>query len=725
MVQITVESSAQNEFYPIQKEVKVMDKLKIAILLVGLFTFISQVNLFAEDSGTASLKGIFSDVSGDEQKYRENLQISDDFYGGLEGFSLRKGNDTIKLDIDGRALYEKDLGLNLNLIKENTGSIKINLDSYRKYYDSSNVYYPYFPYIYELDRDLHTDRGSYSIEADLTLPKLPKILLGYEKKTKEGEENLYWGGWVRDGAKNLWIVWANPLYREVDYDSDNFFIGVEHKLGNINLRFRQEWGIFEGDQSHREPGYRTDGPHVFNRDYRNILDHKTSNTRFSLGGNILKNLNLDIGYDYQTVKNKNNYDVDCYTPAGAIYYGEHSINYNNNIHEGESKLNSFKTNLTLLATDTITIFGGIKYRQGKSDNNARREEEGSGGTAGDGNTSTAEEIWTFITANKEKTWAENFGVTLSAVPKTKLTLGLDLEQGEIEYDWNATIWTASLPGESKPGEGDWSWVGTNKFKRTIPSISIRSRPLSGLTAYAKYRYKTSKSNLNDEKDYVTRKPGDPEYSAPAGFEYLYYPGYIEERKMTTPEFIISFDIKPWQALTIRPRYEQLRTDYEVVNERDPIGKIAEYNRKVYGLGLNIEPNENILVSLNYSYRDAETETLAQNTSASIGRHPYTGATDKTYLGGLIERFDSTASTFDGQILYTYKKWVFNTSGGIVDGKGNFDTTLWWGGLSVERNLGKGISLKGGLSHYDYDEDGNGDINDYRANAFLIALNARF
>ncbi len=676
---------------------------------------------------SASPKTGVSNITGDKQKFRENLQITDGFFGGIEKFSLSRESDGIKVDLEGRALYEKDLGFNMNLAKEGLGSLKVKVDAYPRYYDSSGVYEPYSTKVYKLNKDLRVDSGLYGIEANLALPDMPKLTAGYERKQKDGDENLYWGGWVGGPVTATdWVIWTNPLSRKIDYKSNKFYLGAEHSIAGFNLMVRQEWDKFDGTQAHSEPGYTVSGVQVFNREYGNNIDNKNSLTTVALSKGFLENKSrLDMGYQYQTAKNNNSVDASAYTPAGALYYDEHSINYNNKSHAGGTKLHAFKANLAFDASRKLSFFGRVKYRKGNTENDAYLEEEGSGAKAGDNNRLTPEETWTFATANKEKTWTETLGATMGFIPKTKVTVKLDLEQSKIERDWNAAIWTAGLSGESTTGQGDWKWVAEDKRKRSLISVSARSHPFDFLSAYAKYKYKLNKSNLRETLDWATRKPSDPEYSAPAGdYLYLYLPGFIEASQKPSTEYEVSLDFKPVERVSLRPSYSYAKTEYKFTLERFPTDKIAEHKRRVYGLGVDVEPIDKALISVNYSLQDAETWTLAETATNSVNRNPYTGDPG-TWWGGRIGAFDGSSSSLDGNLSYGYKAWKFDGAGGYVMGKGNFKTKLQWFGLRAERTLGEKSSVAGGVHRRVYAEKDNGKINDYTANTLFLAGNLRF
>ncbi|MBI5395197.1 MAG: porin [Verrucomicrobia bacterium] len=671
---------------------------------------------------------IWSAVEGDKAKFREHLQKPVPFSGGLDKFWwATEGKDGFKFEMDGRALYENDYGLNLDFTKKDLGSIKLKADTYRRYYDSTGVYYPYAPAIYELNpSELYTDRGDFVIEATLALPNMPKFTVGYERMSKEGDQNMAWGGWLRQAPPgNDWILWTTPLSRELDYVSDRVYFAAEHTVAGFYIRLRQEWEQFKGSEEHIEPGFYTSGVHVFNRFYENTLDHTTWTTSLDVTKDLIeKVLILDLGYQYQQTINDNNFDSDARTPAGAVHDAEHAINFNNNSHDGWFGRHLARANLTWHATDDLTFTAGAKYKKGDTESDSQRNEEGSGGSGSDGNPATSEEIWWFDTQNREETWTESVKASLSCIPKTRLTLGADFEQSNVDYDWNAAIWTAGIPGESVTGQGNWLWDANTKYKRDNYWINIRSRPWHFLTGNLKYKYKIVKADVGENADIATLKPGDPEYEATATAN-KYYPGRMEGWRRPTHEAKLDFAIKPVDRVTLRPVGEYQISRYDTHDQIDETVETSTYTRMGYGISADFELCQNAMLTLNYMRQDITTETQADSRTASLRRDPFTGAFSAGYYGGLIEEFDGSYDTLSGVFTYTWNKLALRANAGMTNGKGSWDTHYYWAGCGADYKFSKNVSANAGYTHSRYDEDTNGNINNYYAHMVYLGVKARF
>jgi hypothetical protein len=669
-----------------------------------------------------SMLGIWSNVNGDSARFREQQQYATPFSGGIEKFWWAGDiYDGLTFEMDGRALYEQDYGFNMNLIKEDVGSIRVKADTYRHYYDSTVANSSFTPLIAdELSKELYTTRSLYSIEGILALPNLPKFTLGYERTGRDGNQNLPWGGWVRQSPPgNDWIMWNNPLSRELDYTSDRVYLGVDHTIGGFDIRFQQEWEQFDGTQYHMEPGYYTNGVLVFNRFYNNDLDHTMWTTRLQATKELIEDkLILNMNYVYRNTDNDNNADVDATKPDGTIHDAEHSINYVDNTHDGSLGRHVGTANLTWHPSEDMTFFGGLGFTYGDADNNAIRNESGSGAST----TSPAvynriDETWTFNTDTIEQTVSESFRATFSQIPRTRVTFTADLEQSNVDYDWNAMIWTAGFAGESKTGEGDWLWDADTDYKKSNFGINLRSDPWKFLSANLSYKYKSVSADVNESEDTATPKPGDPEYE-PGVDVGRYYPGTIEGWDRATHITSLTFDIKPVRRITVRPVLEWETSEYDSEDQIDGSHEISNFDRFGYGVAMDLQIASRTTLTFNYMNQDITTETEAGKGN---------GATNSTpgYIAAVIDEFDGSYETLGSVLTYSGDRFTTSLNGGMTKGEGSWDTHYYWVGLNGSYNISEKLTARAGYTYYKYDESNNGGVNNYTANGAFVGLRYEF
>src|SRR5205814_1341029 len=118
-------------------------------------------------------------VSGNKFKFREHYWQKEGFNGGLGEFEMIDHNDPeTRVSVFGHALRD-DFKLTLSLERNEVGFIHSGVSEYRKYFADTGGYFPAAkPPASNFARDLHLDIGRAWIDLGLTLPNLPRIVLG-------------------------------------------------------------------------------------------------------------------------------------------------------------------------------------------------------------------------------------------------------------------------------------------------------------------------------------------------------------------------------------------------------------------------------------------------------------------------------------------------------------------------------------------------------------------
>jgi len=142
-------------------------------------------------------------VDGDEEKFREDWWIQEDWAAGLEEFTLQHVYDNdVALSIEGRAILpEEDYKLLLHVTKPDVGFVHAGYTEYRKYFDGTGGFFNPFPSpSFELKNDMHLDIGNLFIDVGLAMPNWPKIVFGYEHQYKDGRNPCSSGVVLRRAA---------------------------------------------------------------------------------------------------------------------------------------------------------------------------------------------------------------------------------------------------------------------------------------------------------------------------------------------------------------------------------------------------------------------------------------------------------------------------------------------------------------------------------------------
>ncbi|HYE32008.1 MAG TPA: c-type cytochrome domain-containing protein, partial [Methylomirabilota bacterium] len=196
-------------------------------------------------------------VDGDEARFSEHTGLKEGFGGGIERFSLketpRKGQT---VTAEGRALFNpEDYQLKLRIEQEDLGFVQLQLEQWTKFSDPSGGYYPPFGPREFLNRGaLEQVIGRSGIDLGLTLPNLPRIVLGYEHFYRDGmRATTHWGdvGTLApydfnndpDPAANTDAKKIYPGVKGVDEEVHALKLDISHELAGLYIEnnSRIEW----------------------------------------------------------------------------------------------------------------------------------------------------------------------------------------------------------------------------------------------------------------------------------------------------------------------------------------------------------------------------------------------------------------------------------------------------------------------------------------------------
>src|SRR5208283_3946556 len=157
-------------------------------------------------------------------------------------------NKDTTLDGEGRFIIdEHDYKFQLQLTKRDFGFVRAGYTEYREYYDNQGGFYgPFTPSSFRLDQDLRVDNSDVFFEAGLTLPNLPKVTVGYERQSRDGDESLVeWGG-VTQGANTRNIYPSSDGIKE---HTDIVKLSVEYDISKVHLLDDFRYEHFSSDDT--------------------------------------------------------------------------------------------------------------------------------------------------------------------------------------------------------------------------------------------------------------------------------------------------------------------------------------------------------------------------------------------------------------------------------------------------------------------------------------------
>ncbi|MDE3065952.1 MAG: hypothetical protein KGJ60_00230 [Verrucomicrobiota bacterium] len=641
---------------------------------------------------TPTLRGF--DAHGDRGKFRELEGVPEGFGGGVENFFSRQRNAGAVLTVEGRALLpERDLKLALKLEKDDIGFVDGGFETWRKYYDDTGGYYPGFtPSTYSPGRDLHVDMGRAWMDFGLTLPRAPKVVLGYEYQSRQGNEStLAWGTVLQtSGAKNI--------YPNVQ--------GVSEHTHLLKLELTDEWLGWNIEDRARGTFYRlgesrNDTPAIpILSGGTQRLDQKVTYTRgantFRVERQVTDWWRVSAGslysrYDGTTLFNLTAADVSC-APVPGAYWRSEGVTL-----ERDSRVASLASLFLPVKGFSLSAAGQAEWTH----------EKGFGDVAldfGDPNPAFPGTV----SANQNQTeFSENLDAQFNRLPHTVVFAETRLQQESIGQSDEADNAIAFLDGAGAIGQR------TDALNHLYDTrAGFTSSPWSWLEFGGHYRRRDSDTGY----DHSSAQPGNG------------YPGFINHRDIAMDEIAGRLALRPAFWLSGRLTYAWNVSRYSAATAGatnfdgslaapgGPLlaGRTASH---VAGLNLMITPAQRFYFSGAFTYSFSRT-TTADNGDAAVV--PYRGDVFTVSAGaGLVldARTDLNAT-----YVFSRSAYGQNNTAGLPLG---LDFTRHELLVGVTRQLSKCWSGALRYRFSQYAEPSSGGANDFTAHGIFATLNYKW
>lgn len=624
-------------------------------------------------------------VDGDDDKFREDWWIQDGVTGGAEEFKLHyKLGEDLSIDAEGRAiLLEDDYQFDLKLDKQNFGYLHAGYTEFRKYFDDTGGFFEPFsiPY-FDLDKDLHLDIGNVFVEAGLTLPDWPTLILGYEHNFKDGEKSLLQWGSVTEGGITRKIF---PAFKEIDERLDVIRAEINHEIGKVrlgdqfqyehysldNTRFEQELNLDNGSSESVTVVEKYSHDAFFNTFH--VDSHVNEKTYLSLGY-LFNKLDGDASFRMTTVPfGPEPFDKDWFSKSIDVSQDAHVVNAN-------AMLGPFRS---------LTFYGGIEGE--KLDKSGDTDAVLLETLPGVGVVSPS----ALIVSDTDK-WGleENFGVRYTAIPRTTVYAegkwtqqDIDLVERELE------------DGELAIDRDTDTWVTRQRY-----SVGFNTSPLSRTTFSARYR---RQYRSNDYDHLVDNTPGE-------------YPAFITDQDFTTDELMAKVSYRPMNRVQTSFQYQLVATDINTDSETTPPSSVlsGNYNANIYSAGVTVTPFSGLYVSGLVSYQDIRMNTF-DNGVHSVGT--YNGDVLSVIAGAGLALDSKT--DLNAQYIFSYSdNFDNNSSDGLPLGVDNQRHAVL---ATLTRQISKHFSARLRYGFYKYDDPGMGGADDYTANLIAAGCSLRF
>ena len=636
-------------------------------------------------------------VTGNKQKFREDWSQKEGFTSGYEHFEMIEpvGKDA-ELKVEGRALFpQEDYRIALTLTKPDLGFVRAGFDTYRKYFNDvggafSNQAPP------SLNRDLYVNNGRAWFDVGLTLPDLPKLVLGYEYRFRDGDEStLQWGLKTNGTFKSVY-----PGYKDLDERTHIFKLDLNHEVAGVSVEdnFRAEiydlktTRINQGDAYFFNP----DSIGIYKESYNHFdaanalrLEKPVADWLFASGGYLYSRLNGDGSFSQV---------FDSVATPGALQSGDtgRGITLSQESH-------------TINGNVRLGPWNGLSGAVG-----AQAEWERRKGLADLLTFSFPGTVPAAGASNKDRSAVdETFEVRYDRIPFTVVYGDARFQQERIDYTESGFVDDGF--GDSRDFVRDTNARGD--LKQYGAGFTISPWPRVSLDASFTHRDK--------QTDYDNRSDTDgsqPPFFIPGNG----YPAFMLSREIESDSVEARLVLRPAMWLKTTLKYEVTATDYRTSTESStnvvlgaffPGGEILAGNEDahIYSINTTLTPWRRLNLSTTFSYSQSRLLTGVNDGAIVV---PYRG---DIYSVLSTATFVVSRST-DFHARYSFSRADYrqnNEASGLPLGIG-YDRHAVTAG--VTRRLLKNMTANFQYGYFRYDEPTSGGANNYRAHAVMASLN---
>lgn len=659
-------------------------------ILLGTIHF-SASRAYSQESETASSLNFelsptlqYRSVDGDERKFREDHWIQDGWSGGLEHFLLEKPlkGDWL-LHMEGRAIVrEEDYEFRLDIKKEDLGFFRTGYTEYRKYFDDTGGFFrPFSIPVFDLNKDMHLDIGNFFLEAGITIPDLPQVVVGYEHRFKEGEKSLLEWGSVSEGALTRKIF---PSFKEMDEKLDIFKVEVDHDIGKVHVGDQFRYERYKTDTIRFEEERNLDAGTSEMVNVSEKYDHDALFNTFHLESHLNEKFYFSLGYLLHELEGHAAFSM-LTTPFGPDPFDK---NWRTRSVELDQESHVLNLNTQFGPYRQLSFHGGIQaeFTETEGDTDAILTET----LPGVGPVSPEAQIRSSMDKNG---FMEIAGVRYSGIPYTSLYAegkwtqqGIDLFEREVE--------DAALAFER--------FTDTDVDRRRY-TIGFSSSPIRRLTFSGRYR------RSYRESDYDHKEDTEPGYSA-----------FINKQELNTEEIATKVTARMITAVKATFQYQLVKTKIDTLSQTTSPSSVesGDYVANIYSVSVTATPISSLYLTGLFSYRDVNSESFDNESASVIG------------YDGDVYSFIGTAGWAVGKktdltLEYLYSlsdNFQNNATEGLPLGVDNKSHGL---SLGCSRKITDQVQARFRYGFYKYDEESNGGVDDYEVHLLGVGLEFKF
>jgi hypothetical protein len=625
----------------------------------------------------------FAKVSGNTQKFREDVGMKEGWSGGMENATLHYDiNKDTTVDGEGRFIFdEHDYKLQLQVTKKDFGFVRAGFTEYREYYDNEGGFFrPFTPSSFKLNQDLGLDVGNIFFEAGLTLPNLPKVVVGYEHQFRDRDTSLLeWGG-VTQGADTRKIY---PSAMGIHEYTDIVKLSGEYDVSKVHLRddFRYEHFSMDDTRADTSVNLNTSSSQTVTVHENN--DHDAFYNTFHMDSHVNDKVYWSLGYLFSSLSGNGNMQVVTPPPVGPF-----GNNWTTSDIDVDLYSHVVNLNLMLGPFKGLVLYSGLQAE--KTETHGFTDALLTQG-AGPATTNLIH------TANDTKSLSETFGMRYVKIPYTTLYAEGRWDEEQIDLD----------EAEAQNGVSSIALDSDETTFRQDYRAGFNTAPLPRVTLAGRYRHYIDHDDYDYDTDTVTG-----------------YPGFITAQSFTTDEAMGKLTLRPCSRFSTSFTYQHVSTDIRTSSEAVPLlapgGTLqsGDYDANIYSVSATVTPLSRWYVTGYFSLQDTHTAAFANHDPSVI-----------TYRGDVYTVMGTTGYALDNKtdltLEYSYSRsdnFTNNSSAGLPLGL-NFQRTAVQAGIS--RKIRKNVVARLHYGFYSYDESSTGGINNYTAHLASASCTVRF
>ena len=657
-------------------------------------------------SVTPSLRWI--SVNGNAAKFREHTWTNDGWAGGFQDFLLTKriGDDT-RLTSEGRVFFNAhDYRLSLEVEKQDFGFTRFGFEQFRRYYDDTGgVFEPFGASAFTLGRDLYVDTGKAWVDLGLSLPRWPKLTLGYEYQYRDGTKSMIqWGEVLGATGQQAGIY---PASKGLDEQTHILKVDLSHEIGGVQIddRFRGEFYDLGTSRVYSDFVSLEDRvPSVLTRVDENH-EHFQGANALRLEKQLRDWLLVSGGYLYSHLDGDATFNLAGFMPtdpSALLFSGEES-----------QQITLDRRSHVLNANTSMGPWEGLLFTVGVQHD--WTIEKGFGNAFLPGFPSPNPKNYS---SNRDRsTTEEHFGLRYTRIPFTVVYAETRFQQETIDHFEEESI---------DDGFGD-----SNDFLRDTDAssdmkdfrIGFSISPWRKVSLHSGYKHRLKQNDFDHEID-----RDDSEISGNG------FPAFIRNRDIKNDEFETKLVVHWIPSFKTTLRYQLTSTDYTSVTDPsattvfDPItflptdvtfpgGKIlaGNYDAHVYSLSTTFTPWRRLYLSSTLSYSDSRSVAGVNNDTSLT---PYEGNTLSAISNAnlvLNPKTNWNTSYSFSRADYRQRNQTETLPFGIVYDRHGIITGL-------TRRFVKNITTNLQYGYFRYDEPTAGGANDYTAHAIMASMN---